>query len=270
MTVHEKAPGVGQDVEGENQKPSKDSVWSKATRRARARNAQRGMVAADHRIVIVDTPDGDAVVRNRRKSTERTPREIRMAEDLAGLPIEIRRTGIGRRTMVWRTSDGGWWRKGGIIHIRKSPTTGERAFVVTISKGANANDVKFLLGVIDDARRGDALELWSRVTANWADDQTFVFDSSRPYGDPYTHIDSTSRAIVCDDPRCVHQWHDYPLHELDSAAGEGYSISVSRHRSEKHWHVEVMADGEFTPAELSVFVNDLQWMQAECEKANGR
>lgn len=269
-TIEEKAPDLLEQGEGKNQKPSEDSVWSKATRHARARAARRGTVAADHRIAIKDTPDRTATVHRRptAPAPDPTPRAQRFAADVARLPLVIRRTSIGNRTHVWRTADGLWWRKGGLIQIRPG-ALGERAFVLTLFKGANASDVKFLLRIIADARAGIGLDLWMRVTAPWADDQTFLFDSSRLYEDPHTHIDTSSRALVCDEPRCVHQWHDYPLHELDSAEGDGYSITVSRYGKAKDWHVDVDVNGcEFSPTELARFINDLQWMRTECERVN--
>ncbi len=263
----------GNQPEGVNQKPAKDSVWSKATRRARARAARRGTIAADRRIVIEDTPDRGATTHELTEGGETTRRARRLTDNVAALPLVIRRTVRGKRALVWRTPNGTWWRKGGIIQIKRSDSTPDsgHAFVVTLYKGANVEDVRFLLGIVADARRAINLDLWDKINTDWADDLTFGFTASRRYVDPYIHSDYSMRALVCDEPLCRHQWHDAPLHEFDSIDGAGYSLSVTRCDDEPAWHVDVSTDdAEFTPTGLTGFINDLQWMRAECERVNAR
>lgn len=267
--INEEAP-AGQG-EGETKKPAQDSVGSKATRRARAAAARPGTIAADHRIIIDDTPDTDAEQSRLTGTSKR--RNARLADaELAALPLIVRRTSGSQRVRVWRTADGRWWRRGGTIRIQKWPTPdGERAFVINVWRGANSDDVKFMQRIVEGARRGEDFDfLWSPITSDWADEHTYHSVTSRPYSDPYTHGDYAGRVSICDEPLCRSQWHDgTPLHELDTAEGPGYSIIVGRVDDEPLWHVDVYADGaEFTPRELTGFVNDLQWMRAECERAN--
>lgn len=272
--VKEEAPGAGgNQPEGENQKPAKDSVESKATRRARAAAARPGTVAADHRIIIEDTPDTDAEVT--KPSGTATRRHARLADtELARLPLIIRHGTAGRRARIWRTTDGQWWRRGGTVQIRRCPSLdGARAFVVTIWKGANSDDVRFMLKTVERTRRGEDFGFfWDRIVAGWADEHTYTSGTSRVYRDPYTHGDFSQRPMVCDVPLCRSQWHEGdPLHEVGAIDGDGYWINVCRTADEDLWHVDVHADyAEFTPDQVADFVNDLQWMRAECERANAK
>ncbi|MBT2483366.1 MULTISPECIES: hypothetical protein [unclassified Microbacterium] len=265
------APGAaGTAAEGEDQKPAKDSIWGKATRRARAGAATPGTIAADRRVAIADGADCEATIHQRPRQSTSTRRVARITDAVVGLPMIVRRTTVGRRALVWRTADGKWWRKGGVVQIRQQ-SSGERAFVLTLFKGANAQDAQFLTDIVRDARNGIALELWSRTEAEWADEMTFLFDSSRPYCDPYTSHDYSAPAEVCAEPLCRHPWHGEAeiVHELDSVGGEAYSITICRLDYEEEWYVDVdVHQSDFSPSQLLGFVNDLQWMRAECEKTN--
>lgn len=270
--ANEKAPGAGGiQSEGDDQKPAEDSIWSQATRERRAAAAGLGTIAADAQIAIDDRPDPEATTSVR--PTERTSarRALRMAEAVAGLPLIVQRTARSRRTLVWRTADGHWWRKGGIVQI-KPHGAHPRAFVVTLYDGANADDAKYLTDVVSDARRGVGLELWDPVTRpEWADDLTFGYTASRIYRDPYVHEDWSGIAELCTDDLCMQQWHEDPLHQIEAAEGPGYAIAVSRYDTEPEWHVDVYANGaSMTPDQVDAFANDLQWMRTECEKANAR
>ncbi|MBY6061604.1 hypothetical protein [Microbacterium esteraromaticum] len=276
--INKEAPDAGKSVEGENQKPTKDSVESKATRHARAAKAPRGTIAADRRIVVEDVPARDATVHEHAVVEAAPPRDVVRAEDeLAHLPLRIRRTTSGLRARVWRSGDGTWWRQGGHVWIRE--TSGERAFCITLYKGANEGDLRFMLELIEAARAGKGFgSVWHPVTAAWADDLTFsTGSSSRPYADPYTHTDREADVHPCDDDTCAKLWHaDADDHELDGGGKSfaedmgGYEISVQRAQEpDAPWRVRVNVgwfDG--MPADVASFVNDLQWMQGECERAN--
>lgn len=272
MTTTENAPGAGgNQPEGTDQKPAEDSIWSKATRRSRAAAALPGTVAADHRVAIQDVPTADAEVG--RPTGQAKRRHTRLADhELRALPLIIRRTEIGRRSYVWRTADGHWWRRGGTIRIQRHPRPdGERAFIITLWKGANSDDLRFMLQTVERARRGEDFDLfWDLVAADWADEHTYQSKTSRPYGDPHTMADHSGRPVICDEPLCGRLWHDSDeaLHELDAAQGPGYSVSVNRFLSDRDWHVYVGAQAELSEGDLAGFMNDLQWMRTECEKAN--
>lgn len=271
MTASENAPGAARTAaEGEDQKPSQDSIWSKATRRARAAAATPGTIAADRRVAIADVTDCDATIHQRPRQATSTRRGARITDAVVGLPMIVRRTTLGRHALVWRTADGQWWRKGGMIQIRQQ-SNGGRAFVVTLFEGANAQDAQFLIDIVRDARNGIGLELWDRIEAEWADEMTFIFDSSRPYRDPYTTRDYSAPAKVCAEPLCRDLWHGEveTVHELDSVGGDAYSITICRLDGEAEWYVDIdVHQSDFSPSALLGFVNDLQWMRTECEKAN--
>lgn len=271
QTINKEAPGVGQDAEGGNQKPSQDSVESKATRHARAAAARPGSIASDRKLIIEDSPATEvSVVLPTGRASRRHARLA--ASELRALPLVIHQTSAAKRARVWRTPDGTWWRQGGAVRIQRWPDAeSERAFVLFVHKGSNSDDVKYLLRVIESARRGEDFDLlWDPVTAEWADELTFVSRMSRRYDDPYSHRDTSPRAIVCTDSMCRELWHaGVAAHVVDSAEGPGYSITVCRYAAEKNWHIDVDTSGtEFTPKDVEGYVNDLRWMIAECERAN--
>ena len=265
--------------EGETKKPGTDSVSDKATRHARAKVARRGTVAADRRIVIEDVPTVATIATGRKLKSATPPRDLRaLGEELQSIPVVVRRTSVGRRARVWRTANGEPWRQGGIVQLRKwAPAGGERRFVVTLFKGANVDDVEFLMWMVAVARRGEGFgQIWERVEADWADELTFsTGTASRPYEDPYTMIDRSPGAVPCDEPLCSAKWHpDYEDHVLDEAshheAGRSWEIEVYRPLGvSEPWKMSVHVDDFYgDPADVAAFVQDLQWMRAECERAN--
>ncbi len=89
-------------------------------------------------------------------------------------------------------------------------------------------------------------------------------------------IDRSPDAVVCDEPLCTAKWHpDWEYHVLDeavsaTAGGKSWAIGVRRPlEGTEPWFVDVHAD-DFAgnPADVAAFVNDLNWMRAECERAN--
>lgn len=280
LETKEAPEAVAPAIEGKTKKLGKRSVGSKRTRLARAATATRGTVAADRRIIIEDKPNVKASIHTGAEIRSAAPaRSLRdLVDELPGMPVVVRRTGDGKRVRVWRTADGRWWRCGGIVRIQKwGPAGGERHFVVTLFTGANESDVEFLLSLVEDARRGEGFgPIWGPVDASWADELTFsTASSSRRYADPYTTIDRSPDVIVCDEPLCRKAWHpDWADHVLDEAAqstvGKRFEVIVRRPvGGDDPWTVEVHADDFFgSPADVSTFVNDLNWMQAECERAN--
>jgi hypothetical protein len=206
---------------------------------------------------------------------------VRVAKDeFAHLPVLVRCSSAGARVRVWRTGDGSWWRQGGFVRVQNWPVEGgRRMFVVTLFKGANVADVRFLLDLVEWARRGEGFgEIWGQVEAEWADALTFSTGSaSRPYADPYVHTDLSPRALPCSEPLCRSTWHsEYEDHVLDEAYRQSdaasWEIEVRRPvEGAAPWSVSVhVVDFNGSPVQVAEFVNDLQWMQAECERANNR
>lgn len=279
MAETKNAPVLLEQGEGATKKPGMDSVSDKATRHARAAVARRGTVAADRRIVIEDSPTVAMIATGRKLKSATTPRGLRaLGEELQGIPVVVRRTSVGRRVRVWRTANGEPWRQGGIVQLRKwAPAGGDRRFVVTLFKGANVDDVEFLMWMVKVARRGEGFgQIWGRVEADWADELTFsTGTASRPYGDPYSMIDSSPDAVVCDEPLCSATWHaDWQEHVVDQAshheAGKSWDVRVRRPvDGSEPWSVDVVVDDFFgSPADVAELVNELSWMRAECERAN--
>ncbi len=277
------APGTWQGVEGVNDSGSKQesvaiSVPSgKRARKARARNARRRSVAADHRIVIEDVPAPGIYLADNPTKTSRgqlcDPRELFSADELASMPLVIRKTPSGARARVWRSHDGTWYRCGGYLRIED--VNGRRVFQITLSKGANLDDLAFLRREVDRLRTGNSRRTWRGVVGSLADERTLVHEfRHRPYADPYLNRDPSPRVRVCEEPKCRDQWHgDYDAHTLDAVSHDtddgSYSIAVRRERNASTWCVTVYADDFYgTPKDVSAFVNDLQWMRAECERAN--
>lgn len=251
---------------------------SKVSRKARAAAARPGTIAADHRLEIGEKISRSAKVV--RESDAVFPQTRRLAEDeLAHLPLYVVNTKTGRRACVWRSGDGRWWRRGGAARIQRWPTPdGERAFVIFLHKGANRDDLKFLLRTVERARAGKGIdEQWSLLTSSWADDVTYTLDyPSRRYDDPYTHEDRCPAVTACTEPRCRDRWHEeYGVHTVDEVerklhgdAGH-YSVRVTRALDEPEWTVDVYTDEFYgTPDDVAQLVNDLQWMQVECRRAN--
>jgi hypothetical protein len=255
---------------------------SKATRKTRAAEARTGTVAADHRIEIVDAPNTSAVVTMRPLHPAKPDaRAARLAAgEFASMAVHVVQTRASRRAQVWRTADGEWWRRGGTVRIQKWPEPdGARSFVVFLWKGANEDDLKFMLEQVERARQGIAFDdEWQRVTSDWADDLTFACTLSRSYLDPYTHRDDSLHVHACDDALCIRKWHKtYDRHELDEVrkqipSKEGsYRIAVGRDvdAPPNGWIVDVYTDEFYgTPDDVAAFVSDLQWMQEECRRAN--
>ncbi|GAA1733049.1 hypothetical protein [Microbacterium paludicola] len=270
-------------VEGNDQNTYQgEPIMPDSTRETRSGAARRGTIAADPDVDISDAPIVTA--KTVKPSEDALPRQERLAEThIAGLPVLIRETVRGSRVHVWRDPQGSWWRNPGTVSIRPALDGDGRAIVVTLYVGANESDLKWLLEWVDRARSGAGLDSdWQHVSAEWADDHTFVLDyDSRPYADPYTHRDKSPKVTVCGEPLCIHKWHtEDSWHELDSVyeephPGVTYSISVEKLLAEDEndepdgWFVNVHTSEFYgTPDDVARFVNDLQWMQQECRRAN--
>ncbi|WZH38753.1 MAG: hypothetical protein PIR02_08780 [Microbacterium enclense] len=303
MTINEKAPGAAPTAtegidqnrtdHGKNQtgpimtdsatehQPAPTSTAAQA-RAARAKAAARGTIAADPRIVIEDAP---TPVSETRAATVQDAevvslRNARLAEDeLAHLPVFIVKGTGGRHAKVWRSTDGKWWRRGGAVRIQRWPEQdGPRAFVVYLHEGANRGDLDMLLGAVERARSGKGLaDEWERIEQPWADELTFKLTfSSWSYVDPYTHRDPSPRVYPCNEPLCLRKWHeDGVTHVLDEVRVKlpdmrgQYSVSVTRCLDEDTWIVDVFTDEFFgTADDAAEFASHLQWMTAECRKAN--
>jgi hypothetical protein len=273
---------AGTAAEGQN--PEGINLMSKATRKARAAAAVPGTVAADRRIDIDERvdPRGEVLSREERAALPQARLRRLVEQEFAHLPLRVRNTTQGRRVRIWRSVDGRWWRLGGAIRIQRWPVEGgERAFVVTLFKGANEDDLQVLLRAVEKARTGAGFEaLWSPLEADWADDLTFSYRWARAYDDPFTHSDPARDVAACTDALCVDRWHDEcGRHHLDEVVKElpdgagRYRIVVGKDFDDngRGWIVDVYTDEFYgSAADVASFVSDLQWMQAVAEKANER
>jgi len=256
---------------------------NKVTREERAAKARKGTIAADPEVEIDAGVDLGATVVDRDARREpAAARTVRLAEaEFAHLPVYVVRSRSERRTRIWRSADGKWWRRGGTVRIQRWPELdGPRAFVVFLWAGANEGDLKFMLRQIARARRGAGFEReWGRVDASWADELTFACTLSRGYCDPFTWADDAGPVTVCDEALCVEKWHgEYGAHHLDEIErilpdGHGsYKISVQKELKdydERGWTVDVYTDEFYgSPEDVAALVSDLQWMQEECRRAN--
>jgi hypothetical protein len=256
-------------------------TYAAEIREARAAAARPGTVAADPTIEIRDTPDLHARTRTHRERNEDVAslRDAKLAEnELAGAPLFVVRSSTPKPALVWRGGTGMWFRRGGAVRIQRWPQPdGPRSFVVSLHEGANKDDLEFLLYAVERARRGEGLVEWDQVTAPWADELTFKLAyTSAQYEDPYTTRDLSPKVAPCDDPVCVDKWHEeYGEHTIDTverklvSGGGQYVVSVYRLVDEDRWKVSVFTDEFYgSPEDVAMLVSDLQWMAAECRRAN--
>lgn len=249
---------------------------SKLTRSSRAAAAPAGTAAADPHIKIMHTPLAAPTY-------ERTPEPIDLftQEELAAMPLVIVNSSSNARASVERHADGKWFRLGGTVYIREKD--GVRQFQLILFPGANEADLNGLLKEVESLRTDPRPERWLKVSASWADDRTFTLLATlRPYADPYTFKDTSLPVVACTEPLCCKQWHhadaDDPAwhtHEtitkkLPSRRG-GYEIKVRRLEPEEKWTTDVFADEFYgTTEDVTAFVNDLQWAQQSCDRANNK
>ncbi|KJL35460.1 hypothetical protein [Microbacterium azadirachtae] len=261
-----------------------DKTTEKKARKARAKAALPGTIAADSRIDIQSEPEGHTVFTN--QNPKKAPSGRRLVDladvfggdDLAQMPVIVRETSIGNRVRVWRAPDGSWHRRGGgvLLKMRK----GTRSFVITTYKGANEKDLLNLIGVVEDVAEGKKRKHWEKVDEAWADDRTFklVFNSRR-YADPFDHADPSPRVFFCSESRCIERWHtdESTFHTLDHVEKEvgkyaSYVIEVNKNALEANssWFVDLVTTefSEATPTQVASLVNDLQWAAEECRRAN--
>ncbi|MGB3733155.1 hypothetical protein [Microbacterium sp.] len=262
-----------------------DYVWSesvapekskaekaRARRKYRALHAPGGSIAADDRVTVEDAPSNRAeVIVNPFRGAKH------YKYDASGLPLIVRKTSRGQRVRIWRTPDGKWWREAGAIQVRKwdgegkSTAGGERAFVLTLFKGANVADLEYLREYVDRARADRLVRpLWQRVHADWADRQTFHLGVSRPYSDPYVHSDKSPLIWFCDDIQCSAAWHEEGAdHEHDEITNDDYTLTIWRGRHKKKWLLSVTVDScGLNSRQAASLANDIQWMQQTCDKLN--
>lgn len=257
---------------------------SKTTRRARAAKAPIGSVAANHRIVINssvssstiyegDAPEGDEVFL--------APSDLFTAEELATMPLVVKQSVRGR-ALVWRSSNGDWWRQGAYLRVQKRVGGDGHEFRIIVYKGANEADLQDLLNVVQKLRLGDGYQdrkLWARIDADWAGERDIKLRfGHRKYADPWTAKDESPAVLVCDEPRCREKWHtrDYPYHLLDEVrrqprTGIDYWACVAKDVKDtgRGWYLEVsVAEFEGSIEDMGALVSDLQWMQEECRRAN--
>lgn len=258
---------------------------SKATRKARAAAARPGTIAADHRIAIDDRPARTVYTDGSKQARKRycDPSESFTDEELATLPLRITNA-PSSRVLVWRGPDGTWYRNGAWLRIRPRKDGAGREYQIVLLKGANRDDLQVMLRAIARLRNGEHHQRWKRVNPTepgweWADDQTYTYSfCSRTYNDPYTHSDRSPDVTACTEPRCRDRWdEEYGVHVVDevkrtfeSDSGPySYSVRVTRGLDEDQWSVDVYTDDFFgTPDDVARLLNDLQWMQEECRRAN--
>lgn len=242
-----------------------------------AEGAEPGSAAADLTIdvqtkrtqAILDTSQFEDIARYFRR------------EELASMPLEFR---ISKQTTVsvWRADDGSWFRGCGLVRIQRL-SDGRVGFKITLFKGGTREDIRFLERLVEHAREGKT-DGWKKLDPNefaWCDDRTFsVALRHRPTVDPQLRDrDASDLVIECDDDRCRDAWHlaNGSYHQLDWISrelkrGEGsYDIRIERPTDEPAapWNVNVYANEFYGhPDDVAEFVNDLQWLTAECAKAN--
>lgn len=293
--TQDNAPTAGQGDEGEDQNPSRGTIVidttqteSEAEAAATAARHERAMMAfphtaaADPDIIIRDTPVMDfehvALAKLKASPSTQTPRRKRdVIEMFSALPVRFTRSSSSAHVSIWRTMDGRWWRKPGVVRSQLMPD-GQRAFNVILYIGANEADVTFLLTMVAKARAGEGIdEMWRPVQAEWADELTLKCAMSRPYDDPYRLFDDEAKVVVCTEPRCVEQWHHaFGVHTMETISREtgdgGYDIRAVLPLDADEsvgWTVDLQAD-DFRGADndVSSLVNDLQWVHEECRRAN--
>jgi hypothetical protein len=261
-----------------------DKATKKKTRKERAKAARPGSVAADSRIHIQSTPSNTVVFQSEQR--KKSPAGNRMfnlgavfsMDDIAAMPVVIRKTSRGSRVKVWRTGLGTWHRECGLVRVQMQD--GVRSVVITLFKGANEADLRFLKDAVDTVRSGHGGRDWVKVTAPWADDQTYsLIFNSRNYADPFERSDPSPSVWVCDEPHCLAKWHteESSFHTMERVENEvgkyaSYTIEICKdaRRPRSSWFIDVVA-AEFTeaaPEHVASFVNDLQWMAEECRRAN--
>lgn len=254
---------------------------SKGTRKARAAAAANGTVASQRAVRIIDRPMTDVVTREENRQRQYVdPARAFTADELATMPVVVAESRAGRVT-VWRGADGTWYRVGGSLRIQPAKDGSGSQFKILLYKGATYDDLKVLEREASRTKAGDGGRLWvKRGTdwAPWADDRTYTFAfTNRTYADPYTHVDHSPRVAVCTMPGCLDQWHEvgFGVHRFDfvqrDLGSRGlYSIGVTRGTDrDDQWIVDVYTDEFYGRAEdVASLVNDLQWMRAECDRAN--
>ena len=253
---------------------------SKSTRKARAKAARPGTVASDPEITIRPKPRQAVPLGRGVESVGADPlvdvSTVFTRDELAEMPLIIQRTAMGVRVQVWRSLQGQWYRKGGVLRIQ--PHEGQRVYKIILYRGATTEDLDELLREVAAMRAGETSRAWEKLDVKWGDDRTFLHRfSSYPYDDPYVCADYSARVRICDEPRCREKWHpDGTYHTLDSITRKlperrgGYEIEVcKRFGKSARWTVDVFADEFYgTPEDVASFVSDLQWMQEECRRAN--
>jgi len=255
---------------------------SKLARRTRAAGARPGTIAADRRVAIIDEPESrdsihysdDAPI-----ASYVSPVAAFTEEELETMPLVVVDSTTSR-VQVWRGPDGTWYRRGSWLRIQPRPDGEGSQFKILLCKGANLDDLEGMLQVVKRTRAGHREQRWEKRGtdwATWADDRTFTFAfHSRPYADPYTHVDRSPDVVACTEPLCSARWHEsWDVHQLDRTevemAGAAYEVRVTRSIDavESPWAVEVhITDFIGTPGQVAALVSDLQWMQEACKRAN--
>lgn len=259
---------------------------SKRTRKARAAAAQHGTAAADAKIDIISKIATEIIPWDQVSGTPLvdelvSPADIFTGEELATMPLLIRKGHAGCRTKIRRSADGTWWRRGGDLYIRE--IEGRRCFVIYLWKGATKRDLDSLRAEVDRTRV-QGRSSWVRSTTTRADEKTLWFRFAEyACKDPFTHVAygdrDDERVFICTDSLCTEKTHygKEGRHVLDAIyktirEGVTYEISVVKDvtdSDDRGWYIDLCTDEFYgTPNDVSTFVNDLQWMREECRRAN--
>ncbi|WP_431795644.1 hypothetical protein [Microbacterium enclense] len=254
---------------------------SKVARKVRAANARPGTIAADRRIDVIDAPEPREAVHY--SDDAPIPTYVAPAfteEEMETMPLVVVNS-TTTRVQVWRGPDGAWYRRGAWLRLQPRRDGEGSEFRVLLCKGANRADLEAMLKIVESARAGRLKQRWEKRGkdwASWADDRTYTYAfNSRTYVDPYTHSDLSPDVTACTEPLCVERWHeDGTMHRLDEITRKlperrgQYSLAVTMVPGEA-WQVDLFTDEFFgTPDEVAALVSDLQWMAAECRRANER
>lgn len=197
----------------------------------------------------------------------------------------------------FQTPEGDAYRDAGNLYIRTG-LDGVRRFTAYLSNGSVEADFKYLDDVIVDARNG-RMDGWTRHTfkdgdEGWLYEYTnYQIDPTAQSKPAYVIIEEQSESdglvgfgstwgYPCKEPRCSENYHEHEdgshtLDEVEKAfnARGSYQIEVQKDMlaPNSDWYLNLWFNGDCTelaPEQIASLINDLQWMSAECDAANGR
>lgn len=250
-----------------------------------------------------ETPALDQLpVKNRetivRRSDAYTVEELEFAKQEKTERLETRYVLTTKpRDTTFRTPDGHRFRSAGDLYLRIC-NDGVRRFVAYMHEDSVHRDFRYLDVVINDAKFG-RMNGWKRHTFkdgsegwcfNYPNYQIDGLKDSKP-ANVIIEESSLSPTLVgfgsswgypCNESRCREKYHEdedgsHTLEVLGHAFNSrgSYEIEIRKDMRDPggDWYLDVWTNGdlsELTPAEVSRFANDLNWMSIECTTANAK